>query len=529
MVSWEKRKFFKGDSSASEAACGTNRSKIDNEMAMRVVKVIGKTFVAVVGLAALAFAALVLWPFSAAPLPDQNRNRVIVGVRAVDVDAGVIGPPVSVLIRDGRIEAIGTEAMPADLPRVDGRGAYMLPGFWDMHVHSFQASPQMHFPLWIANGVTSVRDMMDCPGERDSLIACVADKRQWNAEVAAGRLAAPRIVETASYYFESPDLTPEGARARVRSYKERGINAIKVYNRLSPDAYRAAAAEARSQRLRLVGHLPKAIDLGEAIDAGQVSFEHARLLPQHCFARAEQWRRGALNDMAPTALTEAIVAEYSPSRCDAAFARMRRASVWYVPTHVTREEDARAGDPSFSDDPRLIYLDPLSRWAWADDLAGTRTQYPGERGARSLQRYFNHGLRLTGAAHRAGVRILVGTDTAMGGFRYHDEMAHLVRSGMTPAEVLRAATIDAARYAGMGDSAGSVAVGKRADLILLDANPLDDIANTRRIRAVIHDGRLYDRSRLDGLLAFVRNQAASVHNWAKLLWSFARSSVSSDL
>ncbi|WP_022674115.1 amidohydrolase family protein [Novosphingopyxis baekryungensis] len=496
---------------------------------MRAVKTISVAFAMLGGAVLLAFFALVLWPSSDAPLPDQDRDRVIVGVRIVDVVAGVVGPPRSVEIRNGRITTIGTGPVPSDVPRLDGQGAFLVPGFWDMHVHSFQASPQMHFPLWIANGVTSVRDMMDCPGERDSLIACVADKRRWNAAVAAGRLAAPRIVETASYYFENPDLSPAEARARVRAYKARGIDAIKVYNRLSPASYRAVAAEARSQQIRLVGHLPKAVGLDDAINAGQVSFEHARVLPHHCFARAEEWRRGALDDMMPTALAEMIVDEYDPPHCDAAFARMRQAGAWYVPTHVTREEDARAGDPSLADDPRLAYLDPLSRWAWNDDLAGTRNNYPGGRGERALRRYFEHGRRLTGAAHRAGVGILVGTDTAIGGFRYHDEMAHLVSAGLTPADVLRAATIDAARYAGMADSSGSVAVGKRADLVLLDANPLENIANTRQIRAVVQDGRLYDRNRLDGLLTFVRAQSAAVHNWAKLLWSFAGSSVSSEL
>jgi imidazolonepropionase-like amidohydrolase len=200
-----------------------------------------------------------------------------------------------------------------------------------------------------------------------------------------------------------------------------------------------------------------------------------------------------------------------------------------VPTHVTREEDARATDPAFSGDDRFAYLDPLSRWAWRDDLSGTRSRYPLEAGSRALRAYFDHGLRLTGEAHAAGVGILVGTDTVLGGFRYHDEMAHLVRAGLTPAEVLRAATLDAARYAGEEFSSGSVTVGKRADLVLLDANPLEDIANTRRIRAVVQGGRLYDRGRIDALLAFVRDEAEAPHNWAKLLWGFARSSVRGEL
>jgi hypothetical protein len=228
-------------------------------------------------------------------------------------------------------------------------------------------------------------------------------------------------------------------------------------------------------------------------------------------------------------MLEAVMREHDPAACASAFDRMRAAGAWLVPTHVTREEDARASDPTFIDDPRVSYLDPMSRWALRDDLGGTANAYPGKRGERALKDYFRHSLKLTGAAHRAGVQVLVGTDTALGGFRYHDEMAHLADAGMSPAAVLRAATLDAARYAGLDRDSGSVVIGKRADVVLLDANPLEDISNTRRIRAVFMNGRLYDRNRLAALLGFARGQAAAPHNWAKLLWGFARSSVASHL
>ncbi len=304
---------------------------------------------------------------------------------------------------------------------------------------------------------------------------------------------------------------------------------MKVYNRLPRRAYLRAASEARSRDMRLVGHLPKAVSLDEATEAGQSSFEHAHVFARHCFRRAAGWRAGRLDQLSATNLAEAIVAEHDGARCQTSFEAIRRAGAWYVPTHVTREEDARAGDPSFINDPRLAYLDPLSRWALRDDLSGTVRQYPGQRGRKALRAYFEHGLRLTGDAHRAGVPVLVGTDTAIGGLRYHDEMGHLARAGLAPASVLRAATIDAARYAGLQQTSGSIAPGKRADLVLLDADPLADIANTRRIHAVFLNGRLYDRQRLDALLVFAREEAATPHNWVKLLWGFARSSVISDL
>ncbi len=483
----------------------------------------------VVGCIAIAAIAGIVWPPAAAPVPSSGRDHLIRNVHIVDVELGCAGPLSSVLVRGGVIKAIGQLASAPGATVVDGKGGYLVPGFWDMHMHSFQLSPQLHLPLFVANGVTSVRDMMDCPEERDSLIACVADKRRWNAEAEAERLASPRFVEVASYYFESPELQPEEVSRRARSYAERRLDMLKVYNRLSRPAYFRVAEEARRNRMRLVGHLPKAISLDEALAAGQTSFEHAHLFVRHCFQRADSWRQGELDRAAPAALAEAMVAGHDAAACKKSFAAMKAAGAWFVPTHVTREEDARAADPDFVNDERLDYLDPLSRWAYRDDLTGTVSAYGGGRGERALHRYFDHGLRLTGEAHRAGVPILVGTDTAIGGFRYHDEMGHLVRAGLSPASVLKAATIDAARYSGMESSHGSIALGKQADLLLLAGNPLQDIGNTRRIRAVILRGLLYDRAALDELLAFTRSQAAAPTNWIKLLWGFARSSVTSDL
>jgi hypothetical protein len=493
-----------------------------------VLRKILKAAVLVVASLVLIFAAGVMWPKAEAPLPDARRDYVIANVRIVDVERGVASPLGDVTIRRGMIERIGG-ARDARLAVVDGGGGWLVPGFWDMHMHSFQLSPQMHLPLFVANGVTSVRDMMDCPGEQDSLIACAAEKKRWSEAAAGGRLASPKFVSLASYYLENPGLTPGEVTARAEAAQRRGIQELKVYNRLSYPAYRQAAEEARRRGLRLVGHLPKAVSLDDALALGQRSFEHAHLFLRACYARAADWRSGRLDAADRTRLAEAMVAAHDRSACARYFTAMRDAGARFVPTHVTREEDARAADPAFTGDPRLAWLDPLSRWAWRDDLASTRAEYPGARGEQALERYFAAGLRLTAAAHRAGVPVLVGTDTAIGGFRYHDEMAWLVRAGLSPAEVLRAATIEAARYAGLERTHGSVSPGKQADLVLLAADPLEDIANTRRIHAVIVAGHLYDRERLDALLAFTRRQAQRPDNWAKLLWGFARSSVVSDL
>ncbi len=335
---------------------------------------------------------------AAAPFTDQEQRYLIKNVRVLDVNAGSFGSPVSVSIANGRITTIGVRLAARNSKVVDGGGGFLVPGFWDMHTHSFQTSPQLHFPLFVANGITNVRDMMDCPEAADSLIACVVDKRRWSAKV----------------------------------------------------------------------------------DAGQDSFEHARLLLEQCFMSATAWRTGKLDELSPTLLVERMVRDHVPELCQSQVATMREANVWFAPTHVTREDDARASDEAFLNDPRLDYLDPLSRWAYSDDQGATVARYLGNRGKRALQAYFAKGLELTGEAHRAKLNILVGTDSAIGGFRYHDEMAHLVKAGLSPADTLRAATLEAARYANLDSESGSIEIGKRADLILLTADPLVDIGNTKK-------------------------------------------------
>ncbi len=493
------------------------------------MKKIGVVFACLASLLILFILYAILAAPSVAPIPDQEQHYVIRGVRVLDVEAGSFGPPVSVTIENGLIADIGSPTESRGAKIIDGGGSFLVPAFWDMHMHSFQLSPQLHFPLFVANGVTNVRDMMDCPEIQDSLIACVGDKRSWSAEVESGTLAAPRFVEVSSFYFERDSMTPRETRARAQIYSERGIDSLKVYNRLSPEAYQGLSQSAAEFGMRLVGHLPKQVSLKNAVSAGQNSFEHGHLFLQQCFGSAADWRAGKLDDLSPIIVAERMVSEHDSNICNAHMAAMSVAGVWFVPTHGTREEDARAADDSFLNDPRLEYLDPLSRWAFGDDQAATVARYQGIRGERALQTYFAKGLNLTGEAHRANIGILVGTDSVIGGFRYHDEMAHLVKAGLSPADVLRAATIDAARYAKLDDRSGSIEIGKRADLVLLASNPLDDIENTRALKAVWLAGRLYDREGLDALLAFTKDQAGNPANWIRLLWGFARSSVSGEL
>eukprot|EP01136_Pigoraptor_vietnamica_P022415 Opistho-1_new@73548 len=458
------------------------------------------------------------WPDPHAPLPPRlPASYVIDRVRVVDVTAGTLSDPTRIHIVDGAIRAIGDT--PSDAYRIDGGGAYVVPGFWDMHVHSFATTPQLAHALMLSHGITSVRDMMDCAAPRDPLVACIADKKAWSAQAEAGDRAGPSYVGLASFYFDDPGLTPAEVTRRAEAYVRSGASELKVYNRLSLPAYRALAQVSHRTGVPIAGHLPRAVPLDTALELGQRRFEHARLLPDAC--------GGAIDQRQPPALrTRATLAGFDRARCTALIDRMAAAGAVLVPTHVTRDDDIRAQS---GNGEGLEWLDPLSRWAWRDDAAGTASAYPGPHGGALLRAYHARGLALTGAAHRRGVTILVGTDTVPGGPRYHDELALLAQAGLAPADVLRAATVSAARFAGKGDRFGTVAPGKAADLVLLGANPLADIGATRSIRGLVFAGRHYRDADLRALRDFTHIQANHPANWANILWGFITSPSASEL
>lgn len=460
----------------------------------------------------------VAWPEPRAPLPQRlPASYVLDRVRVVDVAAGTVSPTTQIHVVDGVIRSIGGSS--AATHRIDAGGAYAVPGFWDMHVHSFATTPQLTHALMLSHGVTSVRDMMDCAAPRDPLVACIADKKAWSAQAEAGERAGPRYVGLASFYFDDPALDPAEAARRAEAYIRAGATELKIYNRLTLPAYHALAQMSRRTGVPMAGHLPHAVPFETALALGQRRFEHARLLPDAC--------GGAIDPRQPPALrTRATLAGFDLARCVKLIDRMAAARAVLVPTHVTRDDDIRA---QAGNEEGLEWLDPLSRWAWRDDAAGTVTAYPGKRGAALLHAYHRRGLALTGAAHRRGVTILAGTDTVPAGPRYHDELALLVEAGLSPAEALRAATLSAARFAGKDAQLGTIAPGKTAELVLLGSDPLADIAATRTIRGLVFAGRHYGDRDLQALRGFTRAEANHPANWAKILWGFITSPSASEL
>lgn len=455
---------------------------------------------------------------------QQPADVAITHVSVVDVRSGRVLPDRTVTIAGGAVVAVApsTEARVDAARTVDGRGQWLIPGLWDMHAHlrangmPAAISTDWVMPLEIANGVTGVREMSsDCESPSQGPV-CLPEVKEWRDRVEAGSLMGPRLMAISTFPVNPPwdyEVKEEQMRGIVDHFAEQGVDFIKIYDRLGRDALLWLADEARARDLDFAGHVPLRVTSLEASEAGFRSVEHARDFLFDCYPGTAEFRATTRSNSAPVAEMRRMVDEHDDARCEEIFAAFVRNGTAYVPTHVTRRMEAFADDSAFRHDPRMRYLPTVLAKAWLDDADRVVARSRSSEGRAAYVDFYRKGLEITGAAHRAGVRVLVGTDGGdsfvFPGFAVHDEMGELVKAGFTPAEALRAATLAGAEFLGVADRYGTVEEGKAADLVLLDANPLDDVAATRRIRAVVFRGELLDRAALDALLERAEGTAAS--------------------
>jgi imidazolonepropionase-like amidohydrolase len=436
-----------------------------------------------------------------------------------------------VVVRDGRITDLGTGTAPTGATTIDGSGKFLIPGLWDMHVHLDVRGigVNVFMPLDIANGVTGIRDMSgDCFQRPACQNARTIDTlRGWRKDIAEGRLVGPQIVASSpmldgpvtTWQEGFPIATPDAARAAVHTFATRGVDFLKVYSLLPGDAFRALAAEANAIHLPFAGHVPIDVPTANAAEAGMTGMEHGYGLQEGCSSheaalRADQRRiiNDLIADHEPNLNVEPIYVEqfrdavqsYDAAKCTALISTFVSHTVAQDPTLVLLRSLTSNGDSTWFQDPRLTYTPVALRLAWENWVA-PYADVPNPRATRLARLRWMQ--QRVGEMQRAGVLLLAGTEAGSpflyAGFSLHDELALFVESGLTPLEALRTATINPARYFHATDSLGTVAVGTRADLVLLDQDPLLDIHHTQTIRAVIADGRLYDRAHLDALLARV--------------------------
>ncbi len=493
-----------------------------------------------------ALVALLNWPLLAMPRPGVTGDFLVRNVALVDVVNGEIVPARDVVIRGGRIESIGAstaESGQSGLVVVDGSGKFLVPGLWDMHVHSLKISPQYNHPLFVANGVTGVREMWGCTSLPDSFVACPEDIERWRNGLSARSHLAPRYIQRGSYAINGEGGVPLAApaffkarnedevRALVAYHAANGVDLLKTYTNLSVAAYEALAREAPKHGLLFAGHLPVRVSLEQALAAAQRSIEHPRLFLFECYRDAAEFR--ALPDPAAAYTIEMrarFIDEHDPERCADLMAAMAASNTWWTPTLQVLRMSAFAGNREFRDDSRRRYIPfIITAGIWGPDADGEAENARLASGRDVSAELYRLALDNVRQAHAAGVRIVAGTDAGdtyvFPGFAIHDELAELVGAGLTPADALRSATIDAALFSGKARDYGSIEAGKVADMILLDANPLTDIRNTGRIAGLFFNGQYLDRAALDELLAFAEQQAGSVRTNLQLLWGMLKSPV----
>lgn len=391
----------------------------------------------------------------------------------------------TVVMRGRHIVAVGpaaTTAVPAGSRVLDGSGRFLIPGLWDMHVHTDVPGGREVLRLYVVNGVLAVRDMA---GTWAQLTA-------WRREIAAGTLTGPRILASGPY-LEGGDIgiphllarTPDEARAAVDSLSRLGVDLVKLHGQLTRESWFAALGAARKRGLRVGGHVPRSVTPEEASDSGLGTLEHLLQVPIPCTP-------AKLLALVPRFPIQAMLGRCTGTDLSPLFARFVQNGTAIVPTLVAAYEISHWPRTDLPGDAFARHLpDTLRRF-----VAGIFPMPSGIPADAHLtgQALFQKRLGLVGAMHRAGVLVLAGTDAPLRnsppGFGLHQELALLVRAGLPPFAVLRAATLEPARYFGMQDSLGTVAPGKLADLVLLDANPLRDIRNLRKVRAVIQQGRV---------------------------------------
>jgi imidazolonepropionase-like amidohydrolase len=469
--------------------------------------------------------SLIAWLCLSTFLCAESKPKIVpetlifTNVNVVNTRDGEIARNLTVVIKKGRITGIGKVGFVEegrDIHIVNAQGKYMIPGLWDMHVHSAFVSPawdeRVIYPLYIANGVTGVRDM---GGDPD-----VLERRRERIE--SGALLGPHLMLAGPFLAGGKAdqqtiavNTPEDARRAVDTVKKRNLDFVKILSNIPRDSYFAIADEAAKQKIPFAGHVPYSVSAAEAAAAGQRSIEHLTGILLACSSREEELRAQGLAALANRdyasyeKLGTQIMATYDPTRAGALFLQITKSNTWQVPTLVWTQTNSRIDDPNLEADFRLKYVPASVRAQWnpaklrertsPDQLAGLKAE-----AARDLE--------LVRAMHSAGIQFMAGSDGpdpyVFPGFSLHDELEWLVKSGFTPLQALQAATLKPAMFQAKMDKYGVVERGNIADLVLLDANPLEDIRNTRRIFGVEVGGKYYSRQALDAILQQVEKLAA---------------------
>jgi hypothetical protein len=449
----------------------------------------------------------------------QAKALAITNVNVIDTTGGPTLRNYTVVIENRKIAAMGpmgSVKIPANVDLLNAKGRFLIPGLWDMHIHTDDAK---QLALFTANGVTGARVMFG-----------FTPQLQWRKDIEDGKLVGPHLVLGSPIVDGPKPMWPgsiavksaEDGRKVVRDIKAAGWDFVKVYQLLSRDAYVAIADESKRQRIPFAGHVCYGVSASEASNMGQKSIEHLTGVMLDSSTAGDELRN-LFDKASPEGMAAAVavikqhpvdlIEAFDAGRATVLFDRFRTNGTWQCPTLTVLRSMAYLDDPKVGADPRLKYMGDDYRKGWNpknDFRLVTRTAEDWEKAKKS----YEQSRKIVRLMNAANVPMLAGTDClnpfCFPGFSLHDELATLVECGLTPMRALQAATLNPAKFLGRQHLYGSVGVGKAADLVLLDADPLKDIANTKKIIAVIQSGKLYNNRALQDILdAAVKKAAGS--------------------
>jgi len=429
----------------------------------------------------LLFGALILAAGLPATARSQQRPVVFTGVSVIPMDRDTVLPDQTVIVENGRITSVGAaQPAPAGATTVDGRGKFLMPGLAEFHAHvpSGQGAVHAHrtLTLYVLAGVTTARGMLGAPMHlalRDS--------------IAAGTRLGPRLITSGPSFSGNSVTSPSAAAAMVRDQKAAGFDLLKIHPGVPRDAFDSLAAVANALDIPFAGHVPLEVGLDAALTSKYSTIDHLDGLVEAMYAGSEP-----LTPQRSGFFGLGIMDQLDLARFDAIVEQVRASGVAMVPTQILMDNFASdATGDELTALPEFRYWIPQQVASWRNykNQYLEQTEVPREQ----RQEYIALRRRFIEALHGAGVLFLLGSDAPqlwnVPGFSAHRELAALVAAGLSPYDALRTGTVNVAEFMGEEGKAGVVRSGARADLLLLDANPLDDVGNVVRISGVMVNGR----------------------------------------
>lgn len=448
-------------------------------------------------------------------------DLAILNVNVVDVENGSVTIGMDVLIKGDRIDQVrpsGEETVEAAF-KVDGSGKYLIPGLWDMHAHPddpemwrmrpSEGSRDLLMPLFVLYGVTGIRDMA----------GSLKVVNGWREKMANGSLLGPTIF-AAGPLIDGPNPMWDGSigipstqdvKSKVDSLKDAGVDFLKIYSLLPDSIYFELSEYAQSIDFPFSGHVPQTVTNLEASKSGISSLEHLLDIPLECASEEANIRSGSidyggLQDRLARYVfrNKLIIDSYDPKKATKLFEAFVENETWHTPTISMWYKNAWFEEEEKNDQPYFQYLPTYMRKYWTPQV-NDHLKFRQKEFIQIKQLQVDHYMRIIGDMHKAGVKLLAGTDTGANplcwpGLGVHLEIEMFEKAGLSPAEALKTATINPVRFLGIQENYGTISTGKFADMILLTDNPLESVSNTQKIAGVVKGGSFYSKRRINEYL-----------------------------